>query len=724
MSKAIGSILTIGAAIAVNVIPGAGQAISAFLLGTVGLSVGTAVAVSGALTAGLTIAGAQSALSLAGSVLGARPASRSSTTESAQKSPIPPRTRAYGALRLYGDWILYSFKSDGTPIDVWAFHDGRADTILQVYLNDDKVSIVGGVVQKLSDGRYRDNRVLAGYNVGLQTETAFGPVVAALPGIWTSDHRGDGVVTGYLIKQLTKSDKFLETYPNGDEIQMSLAAKWTRVYDFRLDSTVPGGSGPQRADDPTTWAWDDNVILAFLHHELTQGGRDFAAHILPQIDTWWAAADDCDVATPLAAGGTEPRYRLALSYKAVETPAAVRAAIMACCDGWFCENERGELSVYSGRVYAPTVSLTSSQIVSYTFQQGVAAEDAVNEVPITFVSADHDYATIDAQSWRDQASIDASGRLPVSSPLEAQIPSPSQGRRLAKRKWLRANAPYRGSVTTTFGGRAVLRQRYINLHIEEGGTVFFDGVAEIIGTPERDMRSGGVHFEWIAVSAAMDAWDPAEEEGDPAGLPDLPTIDELTAPVITNADLQTSDDGSSSRVLLTVSAPDRDDLNWGLRWRITTDTGWNESSYTDADSGASIDLLSPLLPSGAVIDFQVQYRTGDGRTSAWSTTFPVSTATSAGTVSDFVVSGGSGSATADWRNPVFLNLASVRLYAGPTADFDDASQIDSDIPAGLGATDSYVATPLSSGNYYFFMTTVTSVGLEGDPVVYGPVTVT
>lgn len=531
MGKAIGSILNVITNPLSLIDRDLGNIVSGAALITIGvLSGNVALVAAGASRIGETIRG--------------QPAQRADTTESAKKSPIPARTRAYGALRLYGDWILFTSKSDGTPVDVWAFHDGPANAITQVYLNDDKVTITGGVVQRMTDGRYRDDRVLAGYSMGLPTETAFGVVTAALPGIWTSDHRGDGVVTGYLIKLLTKSDKFLETYPNGDDIQMSLAGEWNKVYDFRLDGTVPGGSGSQRANDPTTWGYSENSLLAFLHFQMTQKGKDFATNILPQIDSWWDAADDCDDATALAAGGTEARYRLALAYKATETPAAVEAAILSTFDGWYCENERGELIVFSGRFQTPSVTLGPDQIKDYSFQEHVPQEDALNEVLITFVSAELDYATIDAPSWRDEAAISASGREPVSSSLEAQIPSWTQGRRLAKRKWIRANAPYRGSVTTTYGGRAVLGHRYIHLTIIEAGTTFYDGPVEITSSPERDPATGGIRFEWVAITAAIDAWNPAVEEGDITPPGEVPTPSPFLPDDLTGLSVSTNQDGS------------------------------------------------------------------------------------------------------------------------------------------------------------------------------------
>ena len=94
MGKTLGSIITLGAAIAVNVIPGVGQALSGALASTFGVGVGSAIA--GALTLGVTAAGLQAGIGLLG--LGPS-APKPQTTESAIKTPRPDRVAGYGIRR-------------------------------------------------------------------------------------------------------------------------------------------------------------------------------------------------------------------------------------------------------------------------------------------------------------------------------------------------------------------------------------------------------------------------------------------------------------------------------------------------------------------------------------------------------------------------------------------------------------------------------------------------
>ncbi|KAK0340466.1 hypothetical protein LTR94_030383, partial [Friedmanniomyces endolithicus] len=97
------------------------------------------------------------------------------------------------------------------------------------------------------------------------------------------------------------------------------------TYDPRLDSTVPGGSGPMRADDQSTWAWNANAsrnpAIATLNYLLgwrirnPVSGRwllSVGKGMPPaRIDlaSFITAANLCDEPVAKASGGTEPRYR-------------------------------------------------------------------------------------------------------------------------------------------------------------------------------------------------------------------------------------------------------------------------------------------------------------------------------------------------------------------------------------------------------------------------------
>lgn len=90
-------------------------------------------------------------------------------------------------------------------------------------------------------------------------------------------------------------------------------------YDPRLDSTVAGGSGSHRANDQSTWAWNDdacrNPALALLFYLLgweingkLAVGKGIPANRI-DLESFAVAANICDEMVDDGASGTEPRYR-------------------------------------------------------------------------------------------------------------------------------------------------------------------------------------------------------------------------------------------------------------------------------------------------------------------------------------------------------------------------------------------------------------------------------
>jgi hypothetical protein len=75
---------------------------------------------------------------------------------------------------------------------------------------------------------------------------------------WTSNHKLSGLAAARWVMQ---SDQ--KTYPAGSP-QPLWVWKGAKVYDPRLDSTYPGGSGSQRSGTPSTWAWSENPYLHAL----------------------------------------------------------------------------------------------------------------------------------------------------------------------------------------------------------------------------------------------------------------------------------------------------------------------------------------------------------------------------------------------------------------------------------------------------------------------------
>lgn len=669
---------------------------------------------------------AQGVSGFVGAILTSTP--KPDTAESAIKNPRPPRVSAYGRVRLWGAWILYETSGNGTAVDIFAVHDGKMDGLELRYLNDDQVTLTGEFVNGGADGRYGANKV-SFYNTDGSIPGTGGTTLSTATSllgstVWSSDHRGDGVVLVGLFSAPVKAEDFQDIYPQASPPTPSLVARWQACPD-------PAAEDPL---DEAGWTWTENPVRHLLHYMLVREGprpalprsdSGYAAalaalrlewwnrKIAPTLDYWIDAAAVCNEARTLKAGGTEAKYRASIAHKHTDEPEKVKAAILDTFDGWMAPSADGAYVIYAGKAYTPTVSIGADEILAYTWDGGQVDDDAAtNEMVCSYVSSLHDYNTVQCDPWRDEADISERGRI-LSANFEPGVPSHAQVRYLAKRKIARANATNRGTVTTNIAGRAVRGQRYINLRIEEAGAVFFDGIAEITGLSRS--LSGGVTFQWVEFNPDVDAWTPATEEGEPATVGTRVAPTALETPAITG--IAFSYDGSAGYIELDVDGPVRDDLTWFAHWRVDGASVWGpDLSYPDTDSGSPIAMRVGPVTVDSNIEIEVAYRVGDGRVSDWSALESISTSTTSSPPSDpadFSAADGTGSAVVTWRNPVSVNFGYVKLYRATSSDFGTASQVGSDISGGLGAIVTVTDT-VAAGTYYYWIRAYSTGGTPGD----------
>lgn len=158
---------------------------------------------------------------------------------------------------------------------------GPIDGFVSIKADDETVSSFDGNGMATA-GTYA-NELWYKNKLGAQPDTALVSPTglkssAALPG-WTSDHKLSGKAC-YLIVMGENSKQ--SAYPTG-EIKPLITFRGLKVWDPRLDSTYPGGSGSCRLATPSTWVYSDDPHLWALKWALglwegpTGGGA-------PQVD--------------------------------------------------------------------------------------------------------------------------------------------------------------------------------------------------------------------------------------------------------------------------------------------------------------------------------------------------------------------------------------------------------------------------------------------------------
>lgn len=562
---------------------------------------------------------------------GASKALNGEKKQKAQATDVPFPESEPSAIILVGDNVKVAgkyafFEAKGTQfLSIQAINDGRVDSISRFWLNDDEVTRDnnGWVVKVNGDdmggnGRYVRSRVKIDIRLGLPTETAYGEVIHWFPELWDTTCRGDNTASVMMRCDMPEQKYRGGAFPNGRPTLWVLARGV--CYDWRKDSSV-GGVGSQRRANPATWTWSVNPVVWRVHLDWFRFGKKWDRVMAPVLDKLTAAANYCDEAVPLAAGGSEPRYRLAYKYTADTNPADVRAAVDASMAAFTTYDVQGRLVVKPGGYEAPTYILTDSHITNWKWSLGQPVEDGVDSIIISYIEPKTGYNSSQCDPWI----VNENGNRSITLNLEA-VYSFSQGRRLAKIKAAELMPEASGTIDTDISGMDGLGECYIG--VQNSARAFMsDIVGKVSAAPEFNAMSGKFTYPLALATADPFEWVPANEEGAAPLTITRPTEVILDAPIITSL-LSVRDEVAFTREGRRLSigglGPDRLDLTWSWRWRVQGTTKWREGVDTDA-TGGTVSLLTDFVATNTTIEAQISYSTGGGKASPWSDTSTVYT---------------------------------------------------------------------------------------------------
>ena len=193
----------------------------------------------------------------------------------------------------------------------------------------------------------------SGYlTVQTRTEGTAGNAITVNSGaVWDSSCRLTGCAYVYLrIKRTGNSKKTESPLVQGLPSRITIIGEGAPLYDPRLDSTVPGGSGSHRADDQTTWGtyagaddYDNPALqlLWFLLGWKINGKLSIGAGVPPEridLESFITAANICDEDITLATGGTQKRYRTSGTASDEDNRMEAINTFLACMNGTLRDN--------------------------------------------------------------------------------------------------------------------------------------------------------------------------------------------------------------------------------------------------------------------------------------------------------------------------------------------------------------------------------------------------
>lgn len=420
--------------------------------------------------------------------------------------------------------------------------------------------------------------------------------------------------------------------------RITVKGKGAPVYDPRRDSTVPGGLGPMRANDQTTWAFSDGAdvlgenpalqILTYLlgwriKNPVTLAWKLAVGVGIPpariDLESFITAANLCDEPVTLAAGGTEPRYRAAGVYSEGEGRLATLSTMTNACRGTLRDaGGRLALSIAHndlGGIPAERVFTDRDVLGAYDWEQTPSLEESYSIVRGRYVDASDnslfqmvDYPAVSI------ASPDGIERvLPLDMPA---VQSPSQAQRLAKMALQRSL--YRGRFQAEFGVRAEAVDVGEVIKLTFSAVGFVEKLFRVLEQTLNDNGRIGMVLE--EENAAIYAWD---NDDSAAVQPAAPTVyNPLNAPLILAAgeakdaadaaaelalDAQATADGKVNVFFSSTSppAPDEGDL-----WKDTDDGLWYKRTggvwvLQDSTVGAALEAAAEAQATadGKVVTF-------------------------------------------------------------------------------------------------------------------------
>lgn len=537
---------------------------------------------------------------------------------SARKQAIPDRVSGYGRARVGGAYMLWEAGGNDAYV-VMAQVDGLSDGVEQLYLNDQKETVVGGWVQQGSDLRYGVNSDLVqiAYRDGLPTETRY-PLIPT--GVWPADARGDGVASLMMIAKASSKEQFLRDYPNGLPVP-STVRRLQLCWDPRL------GARPIIETDADKLAsaacvWTENPILQLLDYKTAgSGGPGYSIDkFMPRIADWIEAANVCDEPVALKAGGTEKRYRAGGTYLHSTADADVTATLLATCDGWLAQDIDGNFTVQAGKYYAPSVTITAAHIVGMNVIHGKKDEEATNVMVVSFTDPTFDFTEVETDPIRDEDNIALIG---VERDQRLSLPwvqSNSQAQRLGKIALNKVGQPISGTITTTLDGLRAWGERRIVIKADPNeSAVMSDIVVDIL--PVTLNPDFTVSIPFISCDPTAYDWDAGVDEGEGPGDDVAPPPQPISTPVIFQAYAFEAASGLVLGNKIAVDIIGSPGDSYAVRWAsggVYTNEP-NQVSTSDGSSPPYAHVETSLVPSGE-ISVQVALITSSGAQSEWSGT--------------------------------------------------------------------------------------------------------
>lgn len=211
------------------------------------------------------------------------------------------------------------------------------------------------------------------------------------------------------------------------------------LYDPRKDSTV-GGVGSQRLNNPATWTYSDNPVVAiynillglYYDGDWFYGPQGTTQSQLPYAN-WSAQMNKCDELVEMSDGDFQARFRFGAEIQVIDEPQAIIGELLKSCEGRISDIG-GIYKILVAEPADPVLSITDGDILiseGQTFDPFPGLEETYNGMTATYPEPEESWQSKEAPARYDAALelSDGGQRLPFDTDY-SMVPYALQVQRL------------------------------------------------------------------------------------------------------------------------------------------------------------------------------------------------------------------------------------------------------------------------------------------------------
>jgi len=568
------------------------------------------------------------------------------------------------------------------------------------------------------------DRVYQAHQLGFCPEATSLAPAGPWPSIpnWTPAHKtsGHGAVMNCFVFDGKGDDTFTQI--------PGMLWVWHGVmcYDPRKDSTFPGGSGAHRWNDETTWevsynGWLQGLTFALGWH---QGENQIRVGGVGQTFTSIDVAAFVEAANIADANNWKSGGRLSTGDDKWE-------ALKSLCQAGGGEPVRlgATLSCIINTPRVPIGTITRDDLIgnaSTTTTQ--SRRDRINGIIPTYRSEDHYWEQVPAGVVRNAAFLADDGGIERTKSVTYPMIQCDAGERPDQVAQIAgyeiANAREAGPAVWPLKLRWLGYRAGDCLSIEDTPEFgYLAGKNVLVLKRQLDHETGSVVLTFRTETNSKHAWAlglvgvpaPTTDAASEVPVAAAPPEGEWAA----STSVQIVDGIPTGQISLAGSVEDETAIQMLVEYRETGTADWITAAAMSINT-TRYDITG--LAVSKIWDVAVSYHS-ELRLIFTGLTFDYSEPAPAQVSETALSSPAAGQATIVWRDPTSANYNATRLYRNTTATFGTAAQVNGDMLGALGATQVYDDTGLASGTYHYWLVTVSSSSVVGDPLYVGSVAV-